>query len=264
MTDTYIDLDVSPDGVAVVLINRPAKRNAMNNDMIAALFEAFDTLRGADHVRIVFLKGAGGVFSAGVDLETLSAQAAHDRDFNEQDAELLIKTIAAFHDLPQLTVALAEGYVAGGAVSLAAAADWVVAKQGVQFSVAAAKLGLNPAHMIPFLIEAVGVRAARSILLTAAPFDAAAAHVMGLASEVVADDAGIDGAMRRLTSMALETSPLVVHAIKDAVRHCAKHKLDDGLLRDMIKRDADSRVSASGREGVKAFLERRAPVWPIE
>lgn len=264
MTDTHIELDVSPDGVAVVLINRPAKRNAMNNDMIAALREAFETLKGADHVRIVFVKGAGGVFSAGVDLETLSAQAAHDRDFNEQDAELLIKTIAAFHDLPQLTVVLAEGHVAGGAVSLAAAADWVVAKQGVQFGVAAAKLGLNPAHMIPFLIEAVGVRNARGILLTAAPLDAQTALTMGLASEIVADDAGLESAMSRLTGLALDTSPIMARTIKDTVRYCARHKLDDGLLRELVKRDADSRVSASGREGVKAYLERRKPVWPNE
>jgi methylglutaconyl-CoA hydratase len=238
--------------------------NAINNEMVAALRETFETLKGADHVRIVFLKGAGGVFSAGFDLETLAAQATHDRDFNEEDATALIQMVAAFHDLPQLTVVLAEAHVSGAGVSLAAAADWVVAKQGVQFRVAAARLGLNPAHMIPYLIEAMGVRNARGFLLTTSPLDADAALTMGLASEVAADDAALQAAMSRLSSFALETSPIMTATIKDTVRYAARHKLDDSLLRELAKRDADSRVSLSGKEGVKAFLEKRAPVWPID
>jgi methylglutaconyl-CoA hydratase len=101
-------------------------------------------------------------------------------------------------------------------------------------------------------------------LPSTAPLDAQAAYVKGLASEVVAGDAGMEAAMDRLSSYALSASPATVHAIKETVRYAAKHKLDDGLLREMIKRDADSRVSASGIEGVKAFLEKRPPVWPID
>lgn len=264
MASEHIELDVSPDGVAVVLINRPSKRNALSFEMVEALQEAFDTLQGADHVRIVFLKGAEGTFCSGMDLDMVSAQATHDRQYNEADAQSLAHLIKTLHELPQLTVVAAEGFVAGAGVSFASAADWVIATADTQFRVTGARLGLNPAHMMPYLIESMGVRNARGFLMSTAPLDAQSALNFGLVSEIAEDDAGLQSAMARLTGLALETSPSTVRAIKETVRYVSHHKRDDSLTRELVKRDADARVSPAGREGVTAFLEKRAPIWPIE
>lgn len=264
MASEHIQLDVSPDGVALVLINRPSKRNALSFEMIEALQEACDTLHGADHVRIVFLKGAEGTFCSGMDLDMVSAQATHDRQYNEQDAHALAHLLKTLHELPQLTVVAAEGFVAGAGIGFASTADWVIAKADAQFRVTGARLGLNPAHLMPYLIESMGVRNARGFLMSTAQLDAQTALNFGLVSEIVDGEAGLQSAMERLTGLALETSPSTVRAIKDTIRYVAQHKRDDNLLRELVKRDADARVSPAGREGVKAFLEKRAPNWPID
>jgi methylglutaconyl-CoA hydratase len=262
MSENAIALDVSSDGVAVLLINRPGKRNAFDNDMVAALADSCETLKGADHVRIVFLKGAGEHFSAGFDLATLAIQAEHDRDFNEIDALALARMLKALHDLPQLTVALIDGHAAGAALGLIAACDWAVATERATLRIAAARLGMNPATLLPFLIEAIGPRQTRGLLLSTAPLTAEAARAMGLVHEIAADEAGLESAMSRLAGLAFETAPSAVADIKDTVHHVAGRKLDDHLLKDLARKDADSRVSDAGKEGVRAFLEKRAPKWP--
>ncbi|NWG54338.1 MAG: enoyl-CoA hydratase/isomerase family protein [Hydrogenophilaceae bacterium] len=264
-------LDVSPSGVAVVLLNRPEKKNAFDELVIAGLADAFETLKGADHVRIVFLKGAGDTFSAGADLEWMKRQGEHLRADNEADAFALAKMLKALHDLPQFTVALVDGAAMGGGAGLVAAADYAVATARTKFRFSEVRLGLTPATISPYVIEAIGPRHARALFASALPFTAADAHRFGLIHEIVEDEPGLDGAMKRLAGLAMENAPGAVADAKALVRHVVDsitrprltggHVIDNELMHDTARRIADRRASEEGREGLAAFLEKRPPKW---
>lgn len=257
-------LDVSPAGVAVVTLNRPAKRNAFDELMIAGLAEIFKTLKGADHVRIVFLRGAGGTFCAGADIEWMRRQGERTRDDNETDALEMARMFKALHELPQFTVALVDGAALGGGGGLVAASDYAVAVKGTRFRFSEVRLGLAPATIAPYVIEAVGPRRARALFASALPFEAEAALFYGLVDEVVDDEHGLEAAMKRLAGLAMENAPGAVEATKATVRYVvenAAHLGDDRVIKETAKRIAARRASDEGREGLAAFLEKRPPGW---
>lgn len=254
-------LDVSPEGVAVVLLNRPAKRNAFDELMIQGLKDAFETLKGADHVRIVFIKGQGGAFSAGADLDWMKRQGERTKDDNEADALELARMLKALHDLPQFTVALVDGPAMGGGAGLIAAADYAIATKRAQFRFSEVRLGLTPATISPYVVEAIGARNARALFASALPFDAEAAQRYGLVQEIVADEAALESEMKRLAGLAFENAPGAVADSKALVRAVAGEEIDDKLARETARRIAQRRSSPEGREGIAAFLERRKPNW---
>ncbi|MFZ4602247.1 MAG: enoyl-CoA hydratase-related protein [Caulobacterales bacterium] len=254
-------LDVSPEGLAVVTLNRPAKRNAFDEAMIAALADAFETLRAADHVRVVFLRGAGDVFCAGADLEWMRRQGQHSREDNEADARALAGMLKALHDLPQLTVALAHGAAMGGGAGLIAACDVAVALNSTAFRFSEVRLGLTPATISPYVIEAIGARWARALFATGEGFDGRFAEKIGLVQYAVDTEADLESMMKMLAGLAFEAAPGAVADAKRLVRDVAGQPITDGLLRETARRIAERRASAEGKEGVAAFLERRAPSW---
>jgi methylglutaconyl-CoA hydratase len=119
--DDLVQIDATTDGVVFVTINRPAKKNAFDAATIAALHEAFETLHGADHVRAVFVRGAGGTFSAGADLNWMRDAADWSEADNRDDAMGLAKMLKALHDVPALTCAIVEGAAAPSVTALCAA-----------------------------------------------------------------------------------------------------------------------------------------------
>ena len=127
-------IEATPEGIATVTINRPEKKNAFNAEVIAALHEAFETLKDADGVRLVFLTGAGGAFSAGADLEWMRSAADWSESDNRDDAMGLANMLSALHRLPQLTVALIDGPAFGGGAGLAAACDLAIATERSTFA----------------------------------------------------------------------------------------------------------------------------------
>jgi methylglutaconyl-CoA hydratase len=256
-------LDVSPEGVGVVLLNRPARRNAFDEQMIAGLADIFETLKGADHVRCVFIRGAGQSFCAGADLDWMKRQGEHSRDDNEKDAQALAHMLKALHDLPLFTVALIHGAAMGGGAGLAAAADYAVATRDAQFRFSEVRLGLTPATISPFVIEAIGARAARGLFASALPFSAQRAYELGLVQELADDEAGLEAAMKRLAGLAFENAPGAVADAKALVRDVAGRPIDDALGRDTARRIAARRASAEGKEGLAAFLQRRRAAWDV-
>ena len=254
-------LDVSPEGLAVVTLNRPAKRNAFDEQMIAALSDAFETLRVADHVRVVFLRGSGESFCAGADLDWMRRQGAHSRDDNETDARALASMLKALHDLPQLTVALAHGAAMGGGAGLLAACDIAVAVASTAFRFSEVRLGLTPATISPYVVEAIGPRWARALFASGAPFDGLFAERIGLVHFTVPDEAGLEAMMKQFAGLAFEAAPGAVADSKMLVRDVAHRPITDGLLRDTARRIAERRASDEGKEGLTAFLEKRAASW---
>ena len=257
-----VRIEATPDGVVFVTLNRPDKRNAFDAATIAALHEAFETLHGADTVRVVFVRGAGGVFCAGADLGWMRDAADWSESDNRDDAMGLARMLKALHDIPALTVALVEGAAMGSGAGLVAACDMAVAVKGARFAFSEVKLGLIPATIAPYVIEAVGARKARQLFLTANAFDADYAAHVGLIDRVL-PEGGIDGFVEALSGSLKANAPGAMGDSKRLVHHVACHKLDSGLMDDTARRIARARVSAEGQEGVRAFLDKRKPTWAV-
>jgi len=265
-TDALSDLvllEATPDGVATVTLNRAAKKNAFNAEVIAALRQTFETLRDADGVRLVFLTGAGDTFSAGADLEWMKAAVEWSESDNREDAMGLASMLKALHDLPQLTVALVDGPAFGGGAGLAAACDMAVATERSTFAFSEVKLGLTPATISPYVIRAIGARNAKALFATGRVFTAAEARGFGLVGQVVADAAAFDAVRADLSTAIKACAPGAVADAKDLVNDIEGVEIDRGVMEETAKRIAARRVSEEGREGVLAFLERRKPGWAV-
>ncbi|WP_041373310.1 enoyl-CoA hydratase-related protein [Phenylobacterium zucineum] len=260
-TSGLVRLDSTAEGVVVVTLNRPQRKNAFDADLISAMEEAFSTLHAQEHVRVVFVRGAGGMFSAGADLEWMRAAADRSEADNRDDAFQMAKMLKALWDIPALTVALVEGGAFGGGAGVAAACDLAIATADAKFSFSEVRLGLVPATISPYVVQAIGPRAARGLFATARTFDAAYAEKIGLVTEVVADAAELNKAMDRVIDHILSCAPGAVADSKRLVHDVYGHRIDHGLMDMTAHRIAAARVGEEGQEGVRAFLERRKPSW---
>lgn len=256
-----VTLEATPQGAVTVTINRAEKKNAFNAEVIAALLQTFETLHGQEHVRIVFLAGAGDAFSAGADLAWMRQAVDWDEERNRDDAMQLARMLKALHDIPALTVALVDGAAFGGGAGLVAACDMAVATPNAKFSFSEVRLGLTPATISPYVVAAVGPRNAKVLFATARVFGAEEALHFGLVHELVPDAATMAVIKDALAAGMLDCAPGAVADAKALVDHVAAHRLDHGLMEETAKRIAARRVSDEGQEGVRAFLDRRKPGW---
>ncbi len=254
-------IDATADGVATVTINRADRKNAFNAEVISALREAFETLEGADGVRVIFIKGAGGTFSAGADLEWMRDAANHTEADNREDAMNMAAMLKHLYDLPMLTVALVEGSAFGGGAGLAAACDMAVATAGARFAFSEVKLGLVAATISPYVIAAIGPRRARGLFALGRAFDAVAARNYGLVDEVVADADALEVARQAIIDEIKACAPGAVGESKRLVTHVAGRVIDHSLMAETAHRIARIRVGPEGQEGVRAFLAHRKPNW---
>ena len=261
VAEAPVRIDATPDGVVTVTIDRAHRRNAFDAPTIAALAEAFETLQGAEGVRIVFLRGSGGSFSAGADLDWMRIAADWSEADNRADAMGLAKMLKALSEIPALTVALVEGAAFGGGAGLVAVCDIAIATAEARFAFSEVKLGLTPATISPYVVGAIGPRIAKALFATGRVFDAAHAQTIGLVHEVAADAAALDAAKARLADEIMACAPGAVAAVKHLVRDVSARPIDHGLMQETANRIAKARVSDEGREGVAAFLAKRKPSW---
>jgi len=256
-----VELERAADASVTLWLNRPEVRNAFDEAMIATLTQALEELAQDRSVRLVVLRGRGGTFCAGGDLEWMRRQGEASREANEEDAYRLARLLKTLYDLPQLSVCLVEGAAMGGGAGLAAAADVAVALKGAQFRFSEVRLGLTPATISPYVIEAIGPRMARALFATAESFDADYAERIGLVQYVVEHTAGFELLLAELSQVSRLNAPGAVADAKRLVRDVAGRPIDEALLRDTARRIAARRADPEGQEGVRAFLEKRAPNW---
>ncbi|MEE4109816.1 MAG: enoyl-CoA hydratase/isomerase family protein [Halieaceae bacterium] len=264
MTDSdkrqAVSCHIDERGIATVLLNRPDRHNAFDDVMIGQLREHFDTLSARADVRVVVLAAEGKSFSAGGDLAWMRRMADYDYEDNLNDARALAGMLLALKTLPQPTLARVQGSAFGGAVGLLCCCDIAIGVDTATFGLTEARVGLIPATIGPHVVEALGPRWARRLFLTAERFDATRARDMGLLHEVCAADE-LDTRTAALTGQLLANGP---DALREAKALCADlvyASVDEALLEDTSRRIAERRVAAEGQEGLKAFLEKRAPVW---
>jgi len=263
-TDASSDLvrmESTPQGAVTITMNRPARRNAFDAELIAAMAQAFETVGSAEGVRVVFLRGEGGMFSAGADLDWMRAAADRSESDNRDDAYEMARMLKALWDIPALTVALVEGGAFGGGAGVAAACDLAVATAAARFSFSEVRLGLIPATISPYVVQAIGQRAARGLFATGQVFDADHALRIGLITEVAADAAGLAAVKQRIAAEIMACAPGAVADAKRLVDDVAGKPIDRGLMEETARRIARARVGDEGQDGVRAFLERRKPAW---
>ena len=260
-TDSSVRLEVTVEGVAVLLLNRPERRNAFNARMILALTEALQSLAGAEGVRVVFIRGAGHAFCGGADLDWMRSAASWTEAENRADALELARMLHALHRLPMLTVALVEGPAFGGGAGLVCACDMAVATSDAVFAFSETRLGLTPATISPYVVEAIGPRHARRLFALAGRFDAAEAHRIGMVDEVVATPDELNARQEAMAAEALTAAPGAVSDAKTLVRDVTGRAVDQALMEDTARRIAARRVSPEGREGLAAFFDKRKASW---
>ena len=258
---SVVKLESTPEGIATVTIDRPAKRNALDALTIEGLTEAFETLHGADHVRLVFLRGAGAAFCAGGDFDWTAQATQLTEDDNRADAMTLAHMVKRLFDIPAVTVALVQGAAFGGGAGLVAACDYAVAVRSAPFAFSEVKAGLTPSVVAPYVVDAIGPRAARGLFVTGRTFDAEEALRIGLVHELAADADGLEAAARRITQEVMAAGPEAVVEARRLVYDVWARPIDHGLMEETARSLASRRVSAEAREGVAAFQAKRKPNW---
>jgi len=247
-------------GVAWVALNNAERHNAFNDETIAELTAAFDNLGGRGDVRVMVLSSAGKSFSAGADLAWMQRMADYSRAENLQDARLLAAMFSTLDALPMVTIARVQGAAIGGGVGLVSCCDLAVASTRASFCLSEVRIGLIPATISPYVIRAIGERAAGRYFTTAERFSAERARELGLVSEVVAEGE-LDRAVAALVEGLLGNSPAAVRAAKQLVRDIGGRAVEPDLVEDTCERIAAIRVSPEGQDGLQAFLHKRQPGW---
>jgi methylglutaconyl-CoA hydratase len=249
-------------GVERVTLNRPDVRNAFNEHVIAELTAWAKHAHADPSLRVVIFAGAGKVFSAGADAAWMAKMAGYSHDDNVRDARAGAEMFLAINTIPAIVIGRIQGAALGGGSGLAAVCDIVVTERDTIFGFTETKLGILPAMISPYVLQKIGASAARELFLTGRRFDALKAKEIGLVHEVVAA-AELDSAVDRYAHEALSASPTAVARAKGLIPQVLGKAPGDviGITADAI---ASQRVSPEGQEGLKAFLEKRAPRWTVK
>ncbi|MBS0392940.1 MAG: enoyl-CoA hydratase/isomerase family protein [Proteobacteria bacterium] len=254
-------LRITTEGrVATITLCRPEVRNAFSDEVIAEITAAFTEVGARAEVRAVVLAAEGPAFCAGANLNWMRRMADYTREENVADAGKLAEMLRVIYECPKPTIARVQGDVYAGGMGLVAACDMAVAVDTAGFCLSEVKIGLIPATISPYVIRAMGARAAHRYFLTAERLDAAEALRIGFVHEVVAADqldARVDALVKALTS----ASPNAMRACKKLVLDVAEREINAGLIAATVEGIADIRASDEGREGVQSFLQKRKPGW---
>jgi methylglutaconyl-CoA hydratase len=258
------NLDVQHAGhVAHVYLNRPALRNAFDAQTITELTEVFSALAKDNSLRAVVLGAHGKAFCAGADLNWMREVADFTWAENHTDAARLANMLWTITTCPVPVVAQVQGDCYGGGVGLVACCDVVVAADTAGFCLSEARLGLIPATISPYVIHAIGERAARRYFVTAERFSAERAQLMGLVHEVCPADV-LHETTQQVLQAILHSGPHAVRACKQLVKDIGRLPISHELRDLTARRIADVRASDEGREGLQAFLNKRAPLWQAD
>lgn len=259
----YVLFDVDDRGVATVTLNRPEKHNAFDDVLIAELTDLFKKIAEDKNIRVMILASNGKSFCAGADLNWMRRMADYSFEENVSDANALANMLWHLNYMPKPTIARVQGAAFGGAVGLVACCDMAVGSKLSKFCLSEVKLGLIPATISPYVIDAMGARVARRYFTTAEVFSARRARRLGLLSETVTEEE-LDSTIEALIENILNNGPAATAAAKQLIFDVANQPPEVELLEKTSLRIATIRVSEEGQEGLKAFLEKRTPNWRKE
>jgi methylglutaconyl-CoA hydratase len=256
---TYRTIQFAVEGdLATITLNRPEKRNAISPEMIGDLLSALDEAERSA-ARAVILTGAGNAFCAGMDLEALRNLATQTQEQHAADAERMGKMFHRVYSFPKPLIAAVNGPAIAGGTGLATLADFTLAVREAKFGYTEARIGFLPAVVSVFLLRQVGEKVTRELLLTGKIFDAEEAHRLGLVTEIVAAEKLMDAA-RDLGRTLAALSPTSLALTKRLILRWNEKEIERDLA-IAVRESAEIRQTADFREGLSAFLEKRAPQW---
>lgn len=255
-----LQLDYSTNGIATLWLNRPDKHNAFNAEMIRELLLAFDEVEARPELRFMLLRGRGKHFCAGADLAWMQDSATLDYNANLNDARELAQVMASLHQLKLPTLAVVQGAAFGGALGLISCCDMAIGSDDSLFCLSEVKLGILPAVISPYLVQAMGARAVRRYALTAERFDAAQALQLGLL-QATYSTTELEQAVSDWSRNLLLNGPAAMRATKALLQEVKQGELSPALRRYTEAAIARTRVSPEGQEGLNAFLQKRPPAW---
>ena len=247
-------------GVGIVWMNRPKQHNALNGAMIAELTAAIRALDHDPQVRVVVLAGAGESFCTGIEMRWLKRMAGCSIAQNRADAMNFATVLHSISTVKKPTIARVHGPVSADGVGLVAACDIAVAAYGAEFCFSEVRIGLIPATIAPYVVRAMGERAAHRYFLSAEPFTAAEAYRTGLVSDIAPLDE-LDARINELLGRLIQGGPEAQALAKEWIRTVAGAPITSDLVEKSATRLAAVRTSKEGREGIRSILENRSPAW---
>jgi len=254
-------ITVVTDGpVATLSLNRPDVRNAMNPVMIREITAAFTGFNTSEAIRVVVLRGEGGVFCAGGDLNWMRDVLGQSEQEVIDDSRYLLNMYRAINDSPKLVIAAVEGAAIAGALGIISCADIIVAEAKTKFCISEVKIGLVPGIIAAFILPRIGTSWFRYLSKSAVLFDTDTARTTGLIHEIAADPEDLTERVDRHIKLGLASSP---HAIAETgnLINSLGYSIDEGTLNTGLLFNAKARLSNAAQEGISAFLEKRLPGW---
>ncbi len=246
-------------------LDRPKIRNAMSSQMVREIAATFAAIAEDRSVRVVVLRGSGGTFCAGGDIKSMSA--AHEAppagasDELKENNRRFGAMLEAVNAAPQVVIAAVEGYAMGGGFGLACVADITIAAADARFAMSEVMIGVVAAAISPFVVQRIGLTASRRLAVTGLRLDGVEAAKVGIAHLSVADAAALDDAVRDACNQVLKCGPAAIAASKQLMLRAAGPNGMPELLSAAADAFAAAVRSPEGREGTKAFVEKRKPSW---
>jgi len=253
-------VEIKENHVAYITLNRPNVRNAINEIMIDELKRALKLLAMNDKVKLIVLKASGGTFCSGADVHWMQNMVNFTHADNIQDARALSQLLMQWHQLKKPTVAMVQGAVFGGGIGLLACCTVVVAADNATFCFPEVKIGIIPAVVAPFMVNAIGLRQTKAYFLSGRSFDAQRALTLGLCHEVV-PLAQLQERVQAWIDHLLSGGPKAQFEINQLLSQLQTLPITLELSERTAEKIAAIRVSEEGQEGLKAFLAKRKPNW---
>jgi methylglutaconyl-CoA hydratase len=246
------------DGMCLLTLNRPDKRNAISYELIDEMIAALDAVKNSGS-QILILTGAGNTFCSGMDLENLKAITSRTTEENIKDSQTMAQMFRAIYDFPKPTIAAVNGPAIAGGCGIATLCDFTVASTEAKFGYSEVRIGFLPAIVSAWLVRQIGDKAARHLLLTGNIISAEEALVLGLVTEVIEHGRLLERA-REIAVQLLKNSPTSLRETKRLLNSYARRDLEWQV--DLaVEASAAIRTTADFREGISSFLEKRKPKW---
>ncbi len=248
------------DRIAYLTMNRPQKRNALNNALIQALAEALSRAEAESRVRVIVLRGRGPAFCAGLDLQHLAEMQKASLEENMADSLRLMELFKLMYTLAKPLIAQVEGPALGGGAGLATLCDFIFATPNAQFGYTEVRIGFVPALVMVFLVRQLGERKARELLLTGTILSAKDAHQLGLVREVLPPEEISERIHAFATHLAKTTAPESIARTRWMLAHLFNYPFPQ-ILEFAAEQNARARLTKDCQTGIRRFLQREALEW---
>ncbi len=254
----YIKTDIKPPHITIIL-NRPEKRNALNDAIISELKKTFSWVKKNDSLKVITLKGEGKVFCSGADLEHLKDLKKYSYQDNLKDSLKLSNLLLYIYNFPKPVITVVQGAALAGGCGLASVCDFIISEKNAVFGYPEVQIGFVAAIVSTFLIRQIGERKARDLLLTGKIISANIAKEIGLINEADSQE-NIEDIHKKLVGDLINNSPQAMTTTKEILSSSVYIDIKKEIER-LANINASFRQTEDFLEGISAFLEKRRPIW---